>query len=51
MNNAIEVENLTKHYDKFLEDVFLEITGGQVGAVTNETQENNPRRRGMGGRK
>ena len=34
-----------------LEDVFLEITGGQVGAVINETQENNPRRKGMGGRK
>ncbi|KAF0108090.1 MAG: antibiotic transport system ATP-binding protein [Anaerolineaceae bacterium] len=34
-----------------LEDVFLEITGGQVGIVTNEIQENNPRRKGMGGRK
>ena len=33
-----------------LEDVFLEITGGQVGAVGNETDEK-PARRGMGGRK
>ncbi len=34
-----------------LEDVFLEITGGQVGVVGNETQEEKPARRGMGGRK
>ncbi|RJP54209.1 MAG: ATP-binding cassette domain-containing protein [Anaerolineaceae bacterium] len=34
-----------------LEDVFLEITGGQVGTVIKETQENSPRRKGMGGRK
>ena len=35
-----------------LEDVFLEITGQQVGTVRHETQENGPRRRrGMGGRK
>jgi len=32
-----------------LEDVFLEITGGQVGAVGNESQEEKPARRGMGG--
>jgi len=30
-----------------LEDVFLEITGQQVGAVRHETQEGKPRRRGM----
>lgn len=34
-----------------LEDVFLEITGGQVGAVGNESQEDKPAKRGMGGRK
>jgi ABC-2 type transport system ATP-binding protein len=34
-----------------LEDVFLEITGGQVGAVGNESQNDKPARRGMGGRK
>lgn len=42
-----------------LEDVFLEITGGQVGterservgAVVNESQENQSKRKGMGGRK
>jgi ABC-2 type transport system ATP-binding protein len=34
-----------------LEDVFLEITGGQIGAVTSESQENQPKRKGMGGRK
>jgi ABC-2 type transport system ATP-binding protein len=33
-----------------LEDVFLEITGGQVGTVRHESQEDKPRRRGMGGR-
>ncbi|MDL1910487.1 ATP-binding cassette domain-containing protein [Chloroflexi bacterium CFX6] len=33
-----------------LEDVFLEITGGQLGAVKNETDDK-PARRGMGGRK
>jgi ABC-2 type transport system ATP-binding protein len=32
-----------------LEDVFLEITGGQLGAVSQE--EEKPARRGMGGRK
>jgi len=32
-----------------LEDVFLEITGGQVGAVS--TEEEKPAKRGMGGRK
>lgn len=32
-----------------LEDVFLEITGGQVGAVSKE--EEKPAKRGMGGRK
>lgn len=33
-----------------LEDVFLEITGGQIGAITQET-DNKPRQRGaMGGR-
>jgi ABC-2 type transport system ATP-binding protein len=34
-----------------LEDVFLEITGGQKGAVTSESQENHPKRKRMGGRK
>jgi ABC-2 type transport system ATP-binding protein len=35
-----------------LEDVFLEITGQQVGMVRHETKEGDgPRRRGMGGRK
>lgn len=34
-----------------LEDVFLEITGKQVGAVGNESQEEKPARRGIGGRK
>jgi ABC-2 type transport system ATP-binding protein len=34
-----------------LEDVFLEITGQQVGTVRHEAQENGPRRRGMKGRK
>lgn len=33
-----------------LEDVFLEITGQQVGAVRHETTEGGPRRRGMRGR-
>ncbi|MEA3396523.1 MAG: AAA family ATPase, partial [Chloroflexota bacterium] len=33
-----------------LEDVFLEITGQQVGAIRHETQKK-PRRRGMGGRR
>jgi hypothetical protein len=32
-----------------LEDVFLEITGGQLGAVS--TEEEKPAKRGMGGRK
>lgn len=32
-----------------LEDVFLEITGQQVGAVRHKTEESKPRRRGMGG--
>lgn len=31
-----------------LEDVFLEITGQQVGTVRHETEEGKPRRRGMG---
>jgi ABC-2 type transport system ATP-binding protein len=34
-----------------LEDVFLEITGQQVGTVHHETPEGSPRRRGMGGRR
>jgi ABC-2 type transport system ATP-binding protein len=34
-----------------LEDVFLEITGQQVGTVRHETQKSAPRRRGMGGRR
>lgn len=34
-----------------LEDVFLEITGQQVGAVRHETSEDKPRRRMMGGRR
>jgi ABC-2 type transport system ATP-binding protein len=34
-----------------LEDVFLEITGQQVGVVRHERQEHSPRRRGMRGRK
>jgi len=33
-----------------LEDAYLEITGGQIGTVMHETQEDRPRRRGMGGR-
>ncbi len=33
-----------------LEDVFLEITGGQVGVIRHETQDEKPRKRGMGGR-
>ncbi|MBN1453769.1 MAG: ATP-binding cassette domain-containing protein [Anaerolineales bacterium] len=33
-----------------LEDVFLEITGGQVGVTANESEEK-PAKRGMGGRK
>lgn len=33
-----------------LEDVFLEITGGQVGATANESEEK-PAKRGTGGRK
>jgi ABC-2 type transport system ATP-binding protein len=33
-----------------LEDVFLEITGQQVGTVRNETAESGARRRGRGGR-
>ncbi len=32
-----------------LEDVFLEVTGGQIGVIKHETEEK-PRRRGMGGR-
>jgi len=32
-----------------LEDVFLEITGQQVGAVRHKTEESKPRRRGMRG--
>ena len=32
-----------------LEDVFLEITGQQVGAVRHKTEGSKPRRRGMGG--
>ncbi len=32
-----------------LEDVFLELTGQQVGTVRHEMQEDKPRRRGMGG--
>ena len=32
-----------------LEDVFLEITGGQMGAVRDESQNKNPAKRGMGG--
>jgi ABC-2 type transport system ATP-binding protein len=34
-----------------LEDVFLEITGQQVGTVRHETRKGSSRRRGMGGRK
>ncbi len=34
-----------------LEDVFLDITGQQVGTVRHETQEGSPRRRGMRDRK
>jgi len=34
-----------------LEDVFLEITGQQVGAVQHKTERGKPRRRGMGGRR
>ena len=34
-----------------LEDVFLEITGQQVGTVRHEAQGDNPRRRKMGGRR
>jgi len=34
-----------------LEDVFLEITGGEVGIVGNETQVEKPAKHGMGGRK
>jgi ABC-2 type transport system ATP-binding protein len=34
-----------------LEDVFLEITGGQVGAVRSETQNERPAERKIGGRK
>ena len=32
-----------------LEDVFLEITGGQVGTLQPETEQNQPARRGKGG--
>jgi len=32
-----------------LEDVFLEITGQQVGTVRHEVREGKDRRRGMGG--
>ena len=34
-----------------LEDVFLEITGQQVGTVRHEAERSKPRRRGMGGRR
>ena len=34
-----------------LEDVFLDITGQQVGAVQHKTERSKPRRRGMGGRR
>jgi ABC-2 type transport system ATP-binding protein len=34
-----------------LEDVFLEITGQQVGTVRHHTDEGGPRRRGRGGRR
>jgi ABC-2 type transport system ATP-binding protein len=34
-----------------LEDVFLEITGQQVGTVRHEAADNSPRRRGRGGRR
>lgn len=34
-----------------LEDVFLEITGQQVGTVRHETSQDKPRRRMMGGRR
>ncbi len=34
-----------------LEDVFLEITGQQVGTVRHKAEESKPRRRGMGGRR
>ena len=34
-----------------LEDVFLEITGGQVGAIKSASQADKPRRRGMGGQR
>jgi len=33
-----------------LEDAYLEITGGQVGAIRHEALEDKPRRREMGGR-
>jgi ABC-2 type transport system ATP-binding protein len=33
-----------------LEDVFLEITGGQVGIARNDAQNDRPRKTGMGGR-
>jgi len=34
-----------------LEDVFLEITGGQLGSAADEPQENQTRRKGMGNKK
>lgn len=34
-----------------LEDVFLEITGREVGVIQHKPQDNQPARRGMGGRK
>ncbi|MBL7064034.1 MAG: ATP-binding cassette domain-containing protein [Anaerolineae bacterium] len=34
-----------------LEDVFLEITGQQVGTVQHKAERSKPRRRGMGGRR
>ncbi|HIC89496.1 MAG TPA: DUF4162 domain-containing protein, partial [Anaerolineae bacterium] len=34
-----------------LEDVFLEITGQEIGTVRHKTQEGGPRRHGRGGRK
>jgi ABC-2 type transport system ATP-binding protein len=33
-----------------LEDVFLEITGGQVGVIKHESQNDKPAKRGIGGR-
>jgi ABC-2 type transport system ATP-binding protein len=49
-DRGLRVVSLNTHGPS-LEDVFLEITGQQVGTVRHQTDDSSPRRRGRGGRR